>query len=652
MYSAVYDKTDFGGNMMKFNVIHTAAAVICCSVILAACQQSSSDSVETVLAAPQNFTADAAYDADAQKYSVDLSWDAVEGASGYIVQKYDSDTDSWKTIALLPGSSDTSCSDTDVEEKNTCYYKIGSVDAAQTVFLSESNIKVYVNSPRKSAKWLILVYADADHHTSAYEWNLLQDIAEGYNEIMNEDGTAKAGYAPIAVAALWDGTSKASDLANSSYAIPSASFLFDITTGTTGDVLFDGNVSITANDISRTASWITDASGNQEVDMASKRTLSNFLTWAQKQYNTPADHTLLLLCDHGSGPYTDLKSADRAMCCDNTSAVQNGCIMSTDFPWVFENAGYGTAKRLAMIFTDTCMEMAAEEAYEFKDYAHYYMGSQNSEYSIAFCGKEIMTSFVNTLPNDDDVLRSLAINEINAQKSRLSAKEYIQKDAWANHLACCKDKTFGGKTVDATLINYISDSDGLTVPTYSCIDMTKLDDVVKAADTLAGVISGDSEHGKTIIDNYLRSTSPAGNTLMYGGVNNQFDLGFFAYKVKEYADSIGATVLSGACGSVETALSKAIVCAYRDGYTDTDTAADFYLNDTSTGTYTGTASFNSKDTNWFGLCISGESYDDNYWYGNKKSSDVPELKEVYSSWYAYLHMSQEHSGWNNMLKQM
>src|SRR5574344_1354961 len=161
MCFAIYDNTDFGGIFrMKFNVIRTAAAVVCCSVILAACQQSSSDSEEAVLTAPQNFTANTAYDTAAQKYSVDLSWDAVEGASGYVVQKYDYDTDSWKTIALLPGSSYTSCRDTDVEEKNTCYYKIGSVNADQTVFLSESSIEVYVISPRKSAKWLILVYAD------------------------------------------------------------------------------------------------------------------------------------------------------------------------------------------------------------------------------------------------------------------------------------------------------------------------------------------------------------------------------------------------------------------------------------------------------------------------------------------------------------
>lgn len=155
-----------------------------------------------------------------------------------------------------------------------------------------------------SSDWLILYYADGDNNLGRSILFKEQEICNGLKDI--EDKTL---YENVNVVTLFDGSSKSGEAV---FGL-GGSYLLQLNAGKCIDTAIDPSTSteLQFSDYSDTASWMTDSSGNQEVDMSSKDTLINFLEWAQGRYT--ATHTMLIISDHGAGPYA-WEDSSRAVC--------------------------------------------------------------------------------------------------------------------------------------------------------------------------------------------------------------------------------------------------------------------------------------------------------------------------------------------------
>ena len=107
-----------------------------------------------------------------------------------------------------------------------------------------------------------------------------------------------------------------------------------------------------------------------EVNMANPDVLANFLEWASTNY--PADHTALVLWDHGSGwdfaGDAPAEPAPPSIAQDDTStgvtlSIAEGDVAAALTPWVTEHG------RLDMISFDACNMATWEVAYAFAPFA-------------------------------------------------------------------------------------------------------------------------------------------------------------------------------------------------------------------------------------------------------------------------------------------
>jgi choice-of-anchor C domain-containing protein len=104
-----------------------------------------------------------------------------------------------------------------------------------------------------------------------------------------------------------------------------------------------------------------------EVNMGDPQTLANFGAWGRSHF--PADNYALILSDHGSGlggAMWDSTSAD-----DRLSVKELGNALST-----ITNDG---ASPLAVLYMDACLMAMLEDAYQFRNYVHFYVASENTK---------------------------------------------------------------------------------------------------------------------------------------------------------------------------------------------------------------------------------------------------------------------------------
>src|SRR5574344_2098036 len=496
---------------------------------------------------------------------------------------------------------------------------------------------------REKSDWLILWYADGDSNITDEVYKCLQEACNGLKAVTNEDGTPKTGYASVKVVVLWDGSSVNSAITGN-YA---GSYLWELqpSENMISSTDLGKKNTIYKKDVSATASWLVNSSGEQEVTMSSKQTLINFLTWANARY--AGTHTAVILSDHGAAVHTDLTAA-RSMFTDNTAGDQDQMIETTDYGPVLKQCGFDKDNKLDLFFLHACLEGTLETMYEVKDCARYCVASANVSEGSSFRLDEMIESL--TTDADGKTVGSALVSDYAA-----SINENYSADNFKNLASDINtyygNPTIGGVSITNDNVSYLCNSgeaaDGQYFLTGVCVDLSKIDSVCASFNSLAKAINAlPVDEEKYIAKNYLRTTSPLGNTLMYdGSYLEMFDAGYFAYQMQKYGEANKKTVVAAAAADVETALSSCIVTSWRDGYRTAGDQGLYYYDD---GTFEyGAAPFNN---NWFGLTIGGGSSFFPYWYGVAKLGYVQyslaDTSNKYCSWYSWLGFTTAYPEWN------
>ncbi|MDO4533401.1 MAG: clostripain-related cysteine peptidase, partial [Coriobacteriia bacterium] len=106
----------------------------------------------------------------------------------------------------------------------------------------------------------------------------------------------------------------------------------------------------------------------RSLNMAEPETLSAFMRWVDANY--PAEHTALVLWDHGGGPATGYG-------CDELYGRDT--LMLEEMDDALRAAGYGDQRMLDWVGFDACLMDSIEVLQAFDDYARYFVGSQEVE---------------------------------------------------------------------------------------------------------------------------------------------------------------------------------------------------------------------------------------------------------------------------------
>jgi len=113
-----------------------------------------------------------------------------------------------------------------------------------------------------------------------------------------------------------------------------------------------------------------------EVNMGSALTLENFIEWAVDNY--PAKHYMLILWNHGSGWKYERESALKAVAVDNTSGYDE--LDNGELELALSNALTDTGlAAIDVVGMDACLMQMTEIAYYLRDYADYYVASEEVE---------------------------------------------------------------------------------------------------------------------------------------------------------------------------------------------------------------------------------------------------------------------------------
>jgi len=106
-----------------------------------------------------------------------------------------------------------------------------------------------------------------------------------------------------------------------------------------------------------------------ELDSGDSATLSEFVKWARSMY--PADHTALILYDHGS--------LDRAMQ-DNHDGTSSKSLISVKDLGNTLKILTSQGGKFDLLYFETCLLGSIEDAYQFRGVADYYIASENLAY--------------------------------------------------------------------------------------------------------------------------------------------------------------------------------------------------------------------------------------------------------------------------------
>ena len=134
----------------------------------------------------------------------------------------------------------------------------------------------------------------------------------------------------------------------------------------------------------------------RSLNMADPTTLSAFIQWADANY--PAEHTALILWDHGGGPALGY-GLDQLYSQDTLSLEEMDDALRT--------AGYGSQRAFDWVGFDACLMDSIEVLQVFDDYARYFVGSEELEDGAGWA-----YAFLEAIDPDDP--KASAISIVNA----------------------------------------------------------------------------------------------------------------------------------------------------------------------------------------------------------------------------------------------
>ena len=519
--------------------------------------------------------------------------------------------------------------------------------------VSEDNITSYAATKKITAgtpqntEWLVIMYMDGDNNLNNPIYLDMNEVEYGLSKFTTTDH--------IRVIALWDGY--AGDNGNnpaSSLWGTKTTHIYELgpdpRTQTSAEDLTLLGLADTTFDWTFSADWIE----NDEIDMSSKTTLQNYLEWVKAHFS--GTKTILQFSNHGAGPRSILPNDDRygrrAMCWDEGSGG-TGFLKTKDVSDVLAAVGLknGNGNKIDLIIEDVCLGSTIEEAYQYKDYAQYFIGSPNTvpgfglDYDIFIPS---MTSNASVLKISKDILQSY------------KASYALSNAEWAAILnEYNKYPAFNG-SLDAKGISLIYEkANGLTLANLSAVGTVeeKLDALAGALYELKDKTITLAESGNLIEGNFLEIVRDniirPGNPIYYqGSYTWLYDLGAIIDGLEPFvkdtnivswmADNSSLSMFqwSYAIGDLKDALSDAITASWRDGYTKPsyDTTVSKY----STNAWIGTSLHN----NYYGLSICGGTVETSV-----SGQNVTLLDEKYPDFYATeLQFGQDCENWDNLLK--
>ncbi len=458
---------------------------------------------------------------------------------------------------------------------------------------------VIVDNPNKqNSEWLMLMYMDGDN-------NLNDPIYIDLNEAEYGLAQLPAGSS-VRIIALWDGwdfvTNNDPDNPETSQLIANAAAagltletastkLLELGADGRGEPTTVGGITLSPNtkDLTATVDWIK----NNEVNMASEKTLEYFLKWVKANYT--ADKIIIQFSNHGGGPRSATngkKYGRRSMCWDETSTDSSleACLKTSDVSKALKNACFGGDNKVSLIMEDVCLGGSIEEAYELKDYSDYYVGSPNNVPGWGFD----YVSFVSSLT------KNATVEEVGCNLVKTYSENYKWSDNdWTEYLSDEDNQGYASLSAFEKSIN-VPD-----LSTLSFIDLSKVDAVKDAVNELAQLIYFDTENEYRIQyddkTNKLYYKGDDGKYYSYNGgilatedivlkpVSRWFaikfwtayygdpiyysgtfgclkDLGAMCVYMRNYYSESDWLGLNEKANAVTAALSDAVVASWRDGY--------------------------------------------------------------------------------------
>ena len=446
--------------------------------------------------------------------------------------------------------------------------------------VSESS---YFKGQKKDCDWLVLMYMDGDN---SLEYSLREDfneVEQGLSLIRNVDGSAKSGFYSVRVVVLWDGRQKKD------------SRIFELGADIESNYAGENTINI------QNVGFIKKA--DNEVNMSSGSTLTDFIKWADNHYSA-GKGKILHVADHGSGPGPNT----RAMCEDSTAGTS--AISSKEFASALTNAGAGNNKFSALLF-DICLGSSIEDAYEFRNLADYMIASPNTTPGPGFDYVGVMQCF--NKENDSNEKIAVAIGQ--------SFEDYYK-----------------GKTI---VDSYTGE------PMVSTVTVTNLSAVENCADkidALADSVLLVEKQTENSFKPYLLYNSGK-NTICYKGtVNWLFDIGDFARLVEKDSKSsetvkTAASNVKTAASNVKTALFGAIVYSWR--WQSEKSGGNDYLS-----LYTDDSKGFCGLTICGGMANSSYTYDE---YGKKIYDKTYPIPSWYITDIAFGSRNNGNSGWAKLI---
>ncbi len=266
-------------------------------------------------------------------------------------------------------------------------YFIFLLSAAMMFFSCSLNSSCDSDS-RADTDWLCLFYFDADDDSlNDYIFQNLVELEVALGFMMEDKNTPKAGFPSVKFLVLWDGYGVQG---NKKYYHPDGALYElgpDFTTLYTDEKGVDYS-KITKFELCENSQELTENVSDwlpEEPDMASEKTLTDFLKWAKQNYS--AKNTLLVLSDHGAGTYKEiyddtLGSKTQSLCCDaSNSGSREGADLSCKN---VTNAITAAGLKVNLLCFDVCLEATCEIVNCLSGCTDYFITSPALSYSHDF----------------------------------------------------------------------------------------------------------------------------------------------------------------------------------------------------------------------------------------------------------------------------
>lgn len=480
-----------------------------------------------------------------------LKWFKDDDYDEYQVS-YKKTGDTTPTIETVSGSelilNDIKISETytfEVSERKTSYEAFTNTGSYET--------KALINTD-----YLILFYMDGDNNLHSSLFTDLNEIENGLYYIRNEDGTPKADFASVSAIVLWDGYSGTDNKINTTYGTP-GSYIYNLG----ADSSVNNSLSSKTINVSDSASFVS----SHEVNMGSKDTLKAYYLWALNRYE--ADYIILQFSNHGGGARSVTYSQKdefafsddlrRSMCWDDSS--NKNFLKTKDVPVAMTEANM---PKVDLIIEDVCLGASVEECYELKDSANYFLASANNIPGSGLNYVDLIKSFT-----ADADIKSIGKEAVISYRNQYEYSQLAWEATVNSYKINEKTKALFENLSDEKINKYFS----YLCYTLSLIDLSKIDEVKDAIDSLSDEIRFNGNNYTATINN----TSCSGTDFIkylseydifahiyQGTFMWLYDLSFLMTEYKTYAGTWEG--LSSKSDAVISKLNDAIVYTWKDGY--------------------------------------------------------------------------------------